>query len=444
MKREPEDSQTGPVTPVGNRTGGFAEKGLTEKFEVKPFIHQFQPGDRIGKYEIKSFLGRGGMGEVYRGFDSVIERDVALKVIPVALASDPTYLRRLIHEARAAGKLNHPNTVSLYEFGQDEETHFLVMEFLSGGNLGELVAKTGRLEWRRATRMIAEVCSGLAAAHAIGLLHRDIKPENILLTADERIKISDFGLAKAFGDLSLSTAVQSKPGELIGTPFYMSPEQFSGATVDHRSDLYSVGITYYQLLTGLRPFADSTSVMQVMYAHCHGPVPDPRSVFADVPAACAAVVARAMAKSAHDRYETAEKMADALLTLLTPDSGQRDGPIIVVEPSRMQAKILQAMLADLRMGTVRVIGTLADTVAVSREDPPSVVISAMHLDDGTGEELVNAVRSQPGCAAVQFVLMSSSAPISDAGPPQPNKPIVLAKPISKNALAQALRNLKKS
>lgn len=275
-------------------------------------------GRRLGKYEVISVLGSGGMGVVYKGHDSLIERDVAIKVLPHELSENATILRRFLSEARAAGRLNHPNAVGVYEVARDEQTDYLVMEFVPGGSVAEQLMKRGVLPIAEATRIVAEACKGLSAAHAVALVHRDIKPANLLLAHDGSVKIADFGLAK--GTMSKSEQV-TRAGTVVGTPYFMSPEQCEGKDLDHRSDLYSLGATYYSLLTGVNPYASGGSVMQVMYGHCQGPILDPRELNAAVPAACAAIIARAMAKRPEDRYSSAMELLTDLNAVLATLSG---------------------------------------------------------------------------------------------------------------------------
>lgn len=272
-------------------------------------------GTLIGKYVIKELLGQGTMGVVYRGFDPMVERDVALKVLPPSLSADSTALQRFMSEARAVGKLVHPNATALYEIGQVDGTYFLAMEFVAGGSIASLMLNGKRLSPEVATRYLSEICFGLSAAHEVGLVHRDIKPENLLRTTSDHVKITDFGLAKVSDAMSVATLSLTNPGSLIGTPLYMSPEQFSGAKVDGRTDLYSAGATYYHMLTGTAPYAESKSLMHLMYAHCHRPVPDPRAVVPEIPEGCAQIVMRAMAKSPEERYATASDMALAATSL---------------------------------------------------------------------------------------------------------------------------------
>ncbi len=221
-------------------------------------------GRRIGKYEITKLLGVGGMGVVLKGHDASIERDVAIKVLPAELSANPQALDRFLAEAKSAGKLHHPNTVTIYEIAQDGDDHFLVMEVVSGGSAEDHINNSGAYSVSEATRIAIESCRGLAAAHKAGLVHRDVKPANLLLDEDGTVKISDFGLAKRMQSQSLQL---TQAGQVLGTPYYMSPEQWESGDVDERSDIYSLGATYYGLLTGKCPFQDSGSIVQMMYAH---------------------------------------------------------------------------------------------------------------------------------------------------------------------------------
>jgi serine/threonine protein kinase len=202
-------------------------------------------GQRLGKYEITGKLGQGGMGVVYEGQDTLLKRPVAVKLLPEAVAANPEALKRFLHEAQAAARLNHPNVVAIHEADQWQGTVYLVLELVRGESAEQALQTRGPLPWREATRILADVCRGLAAAHAAGLVHRDIKPGNILLAADGAVKLADFGLAKP---VDHNGPALTGPGLAIGTPHFMSPEQCRSAPLDPRSDLYSLGATYYALL----------------------------------------------------------------------------------------------------------------------------------------------------------------------------------------------------
>lgn len=275
-------------------------------------------GRVLGKYEVTALLGSGGMGVVLKAYDPSIERDVAIKVLPAELSTDETTLNRFLSEAKSAGKLNHPNTVTIHEVGQDNNVHYLVMEVVSGGSAADYLARVGPYSVNESTRLVIEACRGLAAAHQQNLIHRDIKPANLLLTQDGTAKVADFGLAKR---TEMRSMILTQEGHLVGTPYYMSPEQCQGLQVDARSDIYSLGATYYSLLTGQCPFQNIESVVQVMFAHCNAGPPDPRDVLTNVPAACTAVIQRAMSKKPDQRYQSMDKMRVDLEAIMAAMSG---------------------------------------------------------------------------------------------------------------------------
>jgi urea transport system substrate-binding protein len=275
-------------------------------------------GKRMGRYEIRGLLGTGGMGVVYRGFDALIEREVAIKVLPEELSHNAVTLQRFLDEAKSAGKLAHPNTVPIYEVGQEGKLYFLVMEYVSGGNVAEQMDRVGALSVLDATRVVADACRGLVAAHSVGLVHRDIKPANLLYSQDGTVKVADFGLAKQTLDSSRHV---TQAGKIVGTPYFMSPEQCEARPIDHRSDIYSLGASYYCLLTGVNPYDSAGSIVQVMFAHCNGEILDPRQVNPRIPAACSHIVARAMAKRPEDRYQRAADMLADLEAVASTLSG---------------------------------------------------------------------------------------------------------------------------
>jgi len=200
-------------------------------------------GARVGPYEVTSPVGAGGMGEVYRARDARLNREVAIKVLPVAFAHDPERLRRFQQEAQAVAALNHPNILAIHDFGEHEGSPYLVTEFLEGETVRARLGP-GSLPVRKAVEYAEQIARGLAAAHDKGIVHRDLKPENIFVTRDGRVKILDFGLAKLTPELTPEAATlasQTEPGVVMGTVGYMSPEQVKGLTADHRSDLFSFG-----------------------------------------------------------------------------------------------------------------------------------------------------------------------------------------------------------
>lgn len=258
------------------------------------------------------------MGVVLKAHDTSIERDVAIKVLPADVAADEHALGRFLSEARSAGKLNHANTVTIHEIAQDGDTHYIVMELVLGGSVGDHLQEKGAYSVAEATRLIIEACQGLTAAHQAGVVHRDIKPANLMLTPEGSVKVSDFGLAKRTNS---GTLQMTQDGQTVGTPYFMSPEQCESKPVDARTDVYSLGATYYSLLTGKNPYEDSDSVVQVMFAHCNRDRPDPCDVRNNIPPACAQIIQRAMAIDPSGRYESMESMRSDLEAVLAAVSG---------------------------------------------------------------------------------------------------------------------------
>jgi eukaryotic-like serine/threonine-protein kinase len=216
------------------------------------------PGTRLGPYEVTSQLGAGGMGEVYRAYHTALKRDVAIKIVPAALASDPVALSRFQTEAQAIAALSHPNILGIFDIGDGAGVPYAVMELLDGRTLRELLQSSGAaLPARRAIDYAVQIAAGLSAAHARGITHRDLEPENIFITRDGRVKILDFGLAKvavpgSSGSVD-ATFSPTSAGTVLGTVGYMSPEQVRGQTVDSRSDISSFGLVLYEMLAGRVP-----------------------------------------------------------------------------------------------------------------------------------------------------------------------------------------------
>ena len=385
-----------------------------------------QIGETLGKYEIRKKLGQGGMGTVYLAFDPMIEREVAIKVLTTQIAAKPELLQRFLAEAKATGKLNHPNVVAIYDIGNHESTYYIVMELLGGGSLSELTAVQGACSWQDACRMTAEAADGLAAAHAAGLVHRDIKPENLMLTGTGLVKVVDFGLSKLIDAANDTREALTKAGQILGTPQYMSPEQFQGQALDARSDIYSLGGTFYRLLTGRLPYQHCASIMQVMYAHLEEPVPDPCKVVDDIPAACKDIVAHAMAKSASDRYQDAGEMSAELKVLLyggtaatkedesTPAETFRPlATVAIVEPSKIPALMLEDSLTKAGATSVQVCKRAADALESMETNIPDVVVTAMQIADMRGIELIARLRKDRRLQRSMLVLNSSDSTIRD-------------------------------
>lgn len=288
----------------------------SESHELPSADQTLLAGQCVGKFVVEGMLGRGGMGTVYRAHDPDIDRLVALKVLSHAVAANDSSRRRFRAEGKSAGQLSHPNVVAVYDVGDHDGAPYLVMEFVTGGSVEDLTAGGQAIDLLRATEILADACAGLAAAHHAGLIHRDVKPANLMIDAEGVVKVADFGLARA---TQSSDPRLTQASRIVGTPYFMSPEQCSGQELDARSDLYSLGATYYTLLAGRSPFESAGSMMDVLAAHLHEKPPLIHKTVDGVPPACSRLIERAMAKSRDERYTTAEEMlidVEALIDLL--------------------------------------------------------------------------------------------------------------------------------
>lgn len=263
------------------------------------------------RYALVSHLARGGMADVWIAEDRLLGRQVAVKILHGQYATSEAFVERFRREAQAAANLSHANIVAVYDWGQDDDTYFMVMELVQGRNLRDVLRSEGALLPRRVAEIGAEVCVAVSVAHNQGLVHRDIKPANVLLTSDGAVKVADFGIARAWDDSDNLT----KTGAVIGTATYFSPEQAQGHTADARSDIYSVGVVMYELLTGQPPFSGESPVA-VAYQHVQQN-PEPLSKLnPNVPPGLEAIVLKAMAKEPNDRYQSAAEMVEDIDRLL--------------------------------------------------------------------------------------------------------------------------------
>ena len=260
-------------------------------------------GDR---YRVEARIGQGGMAEVFRGFDPVLNRTVAIKVLLPQFARDAGFVARFRREAQAAARLNQPNIVGVYDTGADGDRQYIVMEFVEGRTLAEFLAGGRRLTPVQSVELTQKIAAALASAHAQGIVHRDIKPGNVMVTRDGTVKVMDFGIARMQTDI---TAPQTS--SVIGTPTYLSPEQAQGQPVDARSDLYSLGCVLYELLAGQPPFTGDTPVAIAYKQVNETPVP-PSAHNADVPPRLDAVVMKCLAKNPANRYQSAEELSEDL------------------------------------------------------------------------------------------------------------------------------------
>jgi serine/threonine-protein kinase len=274
-------------------------------------------GTTVGSYRIAEKIGEGGMGAVFRGIDEMLEREVAIKMLRPELTSQPHVVERFRSEAVTLAKLNHPNIATLYSFLRQGEHFFMVMEFVKGETLDDVIRKYGAMPVPRAIELFCHALEGIEHAHKMGIIHRDIKPANLMLSQEGTIKVMDFGIARVLG-----TARLTRQGSVVGTIEYMSPEQVQGEEGDARSDIYSLGILFYEMLTGRVPF-HSTSEFALMKAQIEEAPPPPRMFAPHIPVAVEQAIMRALAKKPDARYQSAGEFR---ASVLRSQAGATTGP----------------------------------------------------------------------------------------------------------------------
>src|SRR5678810_1274664 len=285
----------------------------------------------LGRYNIERTLGKGAMGVVYEGVDPRLGRRVAIKTILKSHLDEDTakdYSLRFVREAQAVARLNHPNIVQVYDFGEEGDIAYLVMEFIKGKELKTFFDANERFDLKEAVRIMAELCEALDFAHNAGIIHRDIKPANVMLDAQARTKLTDFGVARV-QDSDKTSVERTQAGTMVGTPAYMSPEQITGGTIDKRTDVFSAGIILYQFLTGEKPFTGSgawTIAKKIIQEH----PPVPSSINNTISPLFDNVVNKALSKQVETRYQTAKEFAAALRRALDGKSDEDESDKTVV------------------------------------------------------------------------------------------------------------------
>jgi serine/threonine-protein kinase len=298
--------QIGDAATKAILAGAGGSAAATRVTPAKP-LFGLEPGQRLAdRFVIERALGHGGMGAVYLANDERLTEKVALKIMHGMALLDPTASDRLRREASAARRISHPNVVKIHDVGEDQGHLFLSMEFVEGQSLADVIKRHSVLPLERVRGYVSEICEGLAAAHAQGVIHRDLKPANVIITPDQRVKIIDFGLARV-ANLEGMTAT----GMLLGTPEYMAPEQIKGGNLDGRTDLYALGALTYHAITGRPPFTGDTPIGVSLAQATEQPIP-PSSLRPGLDPAWDAFVLKALSKAKEDRFETAQAMRDAL------------------------------------------------------------------------------------------------------------------------------------
>ena len=365
------------------------------------------PRTLADRYELLGHIARGGMADVYEARDTLLGRRVAVKVLHSQFSSDEAFVKRVRREAQAAANLSHPNIVGIFDWGQEGSTYFIVMELVEGRSLRDVLRDDGPMMPRRALEISAEVAAALSVAHRSGLVHRDIKPGNMLLAADGTVKVTDFGIARAWDDSSELT----KTGAVIGTATYFSPEQAQGAPADERSDIYALGVVMYEMLTGRPPFSGESPVA-VAYQHVSSMAAQPSIDNPDISPDLDRIVMRALDKDPELRYQTADDLRHDLLLFLRgelpPAVPAADAPTQVMQssavppPTATPDEIYRQVAApeETRSQLPFIITTFALVVALA----VGIFLLLRALAPGTPEETLIEIPNVAGMTQTEALL----------------------------------------
>lgn len=344
------------------------------------------------RYKVVAKIGSGGMAEVYKAIDSVLDRPVAVKVLHRHFAEDEDFVSRFKREAQAAAALNHPNIVSIYDWGSQNGTYFIVMELLEGQSLKEYLTSKGKLSPMEAMEISRKVLSALNFAHKHDIVHRDIKPHNIILTRDGEVKVTDFGIARA----GASTMTQT--GTILGTAHYLSPEQARGQDVGLTSDIYAMGVVLYEMVTGKIPF-DGENPVAIALKHVHEAPTPPRELNPEISEGLQTIIAKAMAKNPESRYQNATEMRSDIMRLM------EGMPITAVAPDEQETMIMSAPSQTMRVDrTMRErparsnfmnsSGNSSDNIPKKRRRGPLIAILALFIIIAAGAGIFAGVLNQ--------------------------------------------------
>jgi eukaryotic-like serine/threonine-protein kinase len=367
--------------------------------------------ESIGKYSIVRPLGKGAMGMVYEGYDPGIERRVAIKTILaeyIEAADMGEAVARFKREAQAGGRLQHPAIVAVYEYGEDREMAYIVMEYVEGRELKRMLAGGPPLEVIDVFEIMKQLLGALDYSHRQGVVHRDIKPANVMIVGANKVKVMDFGIAR------LESSSLTQVGTVVGTPTHMSPEQLTGLPADGRADLWSSGVILYEMLTGVNPFLADSPVTVMHKVLQHDPAP-PSSIKPSLPAGFDAVLARALAKKADERYQTAAEFQSAILQVLRFKSGSATGTVQrAPDPARTQRAATRAgalalspeTLAEVERSLSRHVGPLA-----------KLLVKRTHDESPTLEDFFRALADNIPDAEEKKAFMKKIAAVKGAAAP---------------------------
>jgi len=369
---------------------------------------------QLGRYEVISELGQGAMGVVYKARDPLIDRVVAIKTINLALALDEKeeYENRFYQEAKAAGRLSHPNIVTIYDVGKNGDVAYIAMEFLEGCELRNIMNDNGLLPILQVLDIVAQVAQGLTYAHEHDIVHRDVKPSNVMVVRDGHIKITDFGIARM-----PYSSVQTQTGMVLGSPKYMSPEQVMGKSIDQRSDIFSLGVMLYEMLTGQSPF-NGDNVNAIMYQTLNAIPSPPNSLNPEVPEMIDFIVAKALAKKMEDRYQSARDFAVDLRACqdTLPQSAQQADQSKV--PASGERKFSHAINATKGSGTSEEDAMSASLAGLSKAFDSSAATMRLAALTASSEDVDELSKTFKISVPSEEEIKSASPQIKIAGVPK--------------------------
>jgi putative two-component system response regulator len=377
----------------------------------------------LGPYQIVERIGRGGMATVYKGHHVGLDRPVAIKVLPEFFTEDPIYQQRFQHEARSVARLKHPNILSVYDYGQDGTTMYLVMELVEGGTLADHLGAPMELE--DVVRILRPIAGALDYAHSSGILHRDIKPSNILIHRDGTPVLADFGLARTEGMARKLTAT----GTIVGTPEYMSPEQIAGEAIGPASDRYALAVVGYEMLTGRVPFAGDTPAA-VLVSHLQRSMPVPRELTGELSAHIESALRRGLAKNPEERFPTACQFVAALTPAAWPGRRAEGEPtrgaipltqrptstarplVLVVDDGQANRELIEACLAEVDC-EVRLAADGPSALQAMDAALPDLVLLDVQMPGMDGYEVCRRIRSDPARRLIPVVMITALAHTED-------------------------------
>ena len=300
------------------------------------------------RYRLEKLLGKGGMAVVFQARDLMLERTIAIKILREDFSRSPAFQERFRQEAKAAANLSHPNIVTIHDFGLDNERLFIVMEYMPGKDLKEIIKATGALPLEKATRLFIQACAGVGYAHRAGLIHCDIKPHNMMITPDNRLKVTDFGIARALASINPNEHTKA----IWGSPAYFAPEQAAGEAPSPASDVYGLGIVLYEMLTGHLPFTASTPI-ELARKHRFSKPPSPRELNPDISPTLEKIILKVLSKEPSARYRTADQLGRILLNFSQPEKrAEMAKQFIISEIPPQTSPPSTAVKSDIEWNTI--------------------------------------------------------------------------------------------